>query len=41
MFFVLLEDVCKIEFNLEFEFFNKLVEMVFGKIFNSLVFNMV
>lgn len=41
MFFVFFEEVCKIEFNLEFEFSNKLVEMVFGKVFNSLVISMV
>lgn len=41
IFLVLLEEVCKIELNLEFEFSNKLVEMVFGKVFNSLVSSMV
>lgn len=32
---------CKIEFNLSFEFTNKLIEMAFGKVFNELTNNMV
>ena len=40
-FSALSEDACKIELNLEFEFSNKLAEMAFGKIFNSLASNMV
>jgi len=35
------EDACKIELNLEFEFSNKLAEMAFGKVFNSLASSMV
>ncbi|MGO2508472.1 SRPBCC family protein [Vibrio hibernica] len=40
--FIPLDDfACKIEFQLEFEFSNKLIEMAFGKIFNELTSNMV
>lgn len=35
------ESACKIELNLEFEFSNKLAEMAFGKVFNSLAGSMV
>lgn len=35
------DDACKIELSMEFRFTNKLVEMAFGKIFNSLSKNMV
>ncbi|MEW9796661.1 type II toxin-antitoxin system RatA family toxin [Alteromonas sp. CYL-A6] len=35
------ESACKIELNLEFEFSNKLAEMAFGKVFNTLTNNMV
>ncbi|QJR82394.1 type II toxin-antitoxin system RatA family toxin [Alteromonas pelagimontana] len=35
------ETACKIELNLEFEFSNKLTELAFGKIFNSLASSMV
>lgn len=34
-------DACKIEFHLDFEFTNKLIEMAFGKIFKELASNMV
>ncbi len=37
----LTEDACKIEFRLEFEFTNKLVEMAFGKVFSGIANNMV
>ena len=40
-FSALSEDACKIELNLEFEFTNKLAEMAFGKVFNSLASSMV
>lgn len=40
-FFSLSESACKIELNLEFEFSNKLAEMAFGKVFQSLTSNMV
>lgn len=32
---------CKVEFHLEFEFTNKLVELVFGRIFQELIASMV
>lgn len=35
------ENACKIEFNLDFEFKSKLIELAFGRIFNELVSNMV
>lgn len=35
------KNACKIEFNLDFEFTNKLIEMAFGKIFKELATNMV
>jgi len=35
------QDACKIEFNLDFEFTNKLIEMAFGRIFKELASNMV
>lgn len=41
-FFILLDEVvCKVELCLEFEFFSKMIELVFGKIFNELISNMV
>lgn len=40
-FSALSESACKIELDLEFEFSNKLIEMAFGKIFNSLTASMV
>lgn len=40
-FSALSDDACKIELNLEFEFSNKLAEMAFGKVFNTLAANMV
>lgn len=40
-FSALSEDACKIELNLEFEFSNKLAEMAFGKVFNTLATSMV
>lgn len=41
MFTALAEDACKIELKLEFDFSSKLVEMAFGKVFNSIATNMV
>ena len=35
------EHACKVELRLEFEFSSKMIEMVFGKIFNELTNNMV
>lgn len=35
------EDTCQIEFNLEFEFSNLMIELAFGKIFSDLTSNMV
>lgn len=40
-FSALSESACKIELNLHFEFKNRMVEMAFGKIFNSLAESMV
>ncbi|HHR5880467.1 type II toxin-antitoxin system RatA family toxin [Providencia alcalifaciens] len=40
-FIPLSADACKIEFHLDFEFTNKLVELAFGKIFKELANNMV
>jgi ribosome-associated toxin RatA of RatAB toxin-antitoxin module len=34
-------EACKIEFHLDFEFTNKLIEMAFGRIFKELAMNMV
>lgn len=34
-------DTCRIEFNLDFEFANKLIELAFGRIFKELAANMV
>ena len=34
-------EACKIEFHLDFEFTNKLIEMAFGRIFKELAANMV
>jgi ribosome-associated toxin RatA of RatAB toxin-antitoxin module len=34
-------DACRIEFNLDFEFTNKLIELAFGRIFKELAANMV
>ncbi|MFC0180663.1 SRPBCC family protein [Thorsellia kenyensis] len=41
VFTSLAENACKIEFNLQFEFTNKLIELAFGKVFNELAINMV
>lgn len=35
------DDACRIEFNLDFEFTNKLIELAFGRIFKELAGNMV
>ncbi|QGH29132.1 type II toxin-antitoxin system RatA family toxin [Kluyvera intermedia] len=35
------QDACKIEFQLDFEFTNKLIELAFGRIFKELALNMV
>ncbi|AKJ41565.1 SRPBCC family protein [Pragia fontium] len=35
------DDACRIEFNLEFEFSSKLIEIAFGRIFQDLALNMV
>ncbi|MBK5072070.1 SRPBCC family protein [Budviciaceae bacterium CWB-B4] len=35
------DDACRIEFNLEFEFSSKLIEIAFGRIFQDLAQNMV
>ena len=40
-FIPLSQDACKIEFHLDFEFTNKLIEMAFGRIFKELALNMV
>ncbi|MFB9996943.1 Ribosome association toxin RatA [Providencia rustigianii] len=40
-FIPLSDDACKIEFHLDFEFSNKLIELAFGKIFKDLANNMV
>jgi ribosome-associated toxin RatA of RatAB toxin-antitoxin module len=40
-FSALSDEACKIELNLHFEFANKLAEMAFGKVFNSLASSMV
>ncbi|HBT1965812.1 type II toxin-antitoxin system RatA family toxin [Klebsiella pneumoniae] len=40
-FIPLSPEACKIEFHLDFEFTNKLIEMVFGRIFKELAANMV
>ncbi|WPA91153.1 type II toxin-antitoxin system RatA family toxin [Providencia zhijiangensis] len=40
-FIPLSADACKIEFHLDFEFTNKLIELAFGKIFKELANNMV
>ncbi len=40
-FIPLSQDACKIEFHLDFEFTNKLIEMAFGRIFEELALNMV
>lgn len=40
-FIPLSPDACKIEFHLDFEFTNKLIEMAFGRIFKELASNMV
>ncbi|EOC0098794.1 type II toxin-antitoxin system RatA family toxin [Cronobacter sakazakii] len=37
----LTEDACQIEFNLDFEFTNKLIELAFGRIFKELASSMV
>jgi ribosome-associated toxin RatA of RatAB toxin-antitoxin module len=34
-------DACRIEFSLDFEFTNKLIELAFGRIFKELAMNMV
>ena len=41
LFTPLTEDACRIEFNLEFEFSSRLVEIAFGRIFQDLAVNMV
>lgn len=40
-FIPLSQDACKIEFHLDFEFTNKLIELAFGRIFKELALNMV
>lgn len=35
------EEACKIEFNLQYEFSNKLLDLAFGRVFNQLANNMV
>ena len=40
-FIPLSPEACKIEFHLDFEFTNKLIEMAFGRIFKELAANMV
>jgi len=40
-FTALSPEACKIEFNLDFEFTNKLIELAFGKIFKELANSMV
>ena len=40
-FIPLSQDACKIEFHLDFEFTNKLIEMAFGRVFKELALNMV
>ena len=40
-FIPLSADACKIEFHLDFEFTNKLIELAFGKVFKELANNMV
>jgi ribosome-associated toxin RatA of RatAB toxin-antitoxin module len=40
-FIPLSSDACKIEFHLDFEFTNMLIEMAFGRIFKELALNMV
>ena len=37
----LTEDACKVEFDLDFEFSNMLVDMAFGKVFKDLMSSMV
>ncbi|ALB63769.1 type II toxin-antitoxin system RatA family toxin [Cronobacter muytjensii] len=37
----LTEDACQIEFNLDFEFTNKLIELAFGRVFKELASSMV
>ncbi|EPR9083417.1 type II toxin-antitoxin system RatA family toxin [Cronobacter dublinensis] len=37
----LTEDACQIEFNLDFEFTNKLIELAFGRVFRELASSMV
>lgn len=41
IFTPLSSEACKIEFSLDFEFTNKLIELAFGKIFKDLAGNMV
>lgn len=41
LFTPLTESACRIEFNLEFEFSSRLVEIAFGRIFQDLAINMV
>ncbi|AHM78142.1 TPA: type II toxin-antitoxin system RatA family toxin [Klebsiella pneumoniae] len=40
-FIPLSPEACKIEFHLDFEFTNKLIEMAFGRVFKELAANMV
>ena len=35
------QDACRIEFHLDFEFTNKLIELAFGRVFKELAANMV
>jgi ribosome-associated toxin RatA of RatAB toxin-antitoxin module len=37
----LTESACQIEFHLDFEFTNKLIELAFGRVFKELASNMV
>jgi ribosome-associated toxin RatA of RatAB toxin-antitoxin module len=39
--YALSADACRIEFHLDFEFTNKLIELAFGRIFKELASNMV
>ena len=35
------QEACRIEFHLDFEFTNKLIELAFGRVFKELAANMV
>ncbi|TFT51428.1 ubiquinone-binding protein, partial [Proteus mirabilis] len=41
VFTALDDNACKVEFQLDFEFTNKLIELAFGRIFKDLTNNMV